>query len=118
MPAPSGCSLRRKSPPTWLLAEQLANDMSQAAPYTITFTPAARRRLSNLPLTAATALYEHLTGPVAGNPRQIGQAVRRALRGGPVQPPGRLPRPVYRRPPARVVTALAVAHRRDAYRPQ
>lgn len=85
--------------------------MTQAAPYTITFTPAARRRLSNLPLTAATALYEHLTGPVAGNPRQIGQAVRRALRGGPVQPPGRLPRPVYRRPPARVVTALAVAHR-------
>lgn len=49
--------------------------MTQAAPYTITFTPAARRRLSNLPLTAATALYEHLTGPVAGNPRQIGQAV-------------------------------------------
>ena len=28
MPAPSGCSLRRKSPPTWLLAEQLANDTS------------------------------------------------------------------------------------------
>ena len=72
MPAPSGCSLRRKSPPTWLPSSW---PMTQAAPYTITFTPAARRRLSNLPLTAATALYEHLTGPVAGNPRQIGQAV-------------------------------------------
>jgi mRNA interferase RelE/StbE len=44
--------------------------MTSAGPYAITFTPAARRRLSNLPLPAATALYEHLTGPVAGNPRR------------------------------------------------
>jgi AcrR family transcriptional regulator/mRNA-degrading endonuclease RelE of RelBE toxin-antitoxin system len=44
-----------------------------AGPYAIIFTPAARRRLSNLPLSAATALYEHLTGPVAGNPRRLGK---------------------------------------------
>ncbi len=42
--------------------------MSRGPPYSIDFTPAARRRLDKLPLPAATALYEHLTGPVAGNP--------------------------------------------------
>jgi mRNA interferase RelE/StbE len=47
--------------------------MTGAAPYAITFTPAARRRLGNLPLSAATALHEHLTGPVAGNPRRLGK---------------------------------------------
>jgi len=35
--------------------------MSGPTPYTIAFTPAARRRLDKLPLAAATALYEHLT---------------------------------------------------------
>lgn len=92
--------------------------MIQAGPYTITFSPAARRRLSNLPLTAATALYEHLTGPVAANPRRLGkpldapfEAVLSSRRGD------------YRAlytvdDQARVVTVLAVAHRRDAYRPQ
>jgi hypothetical protein len=47
--------------------------MSQAPPYTITFTPAARRRLGKLPLSAASALYEHLIGPVAGNPHRLGK---------------------------------------------
>src|SRR5215469_6143305 len=47
--------------------------MSEPGPYTITFTPAARRRLGNLPLSAATALYEHLTGPVAQNPHRLGK---------------------------------------------
>lgn len=37
--------------------------MSEPEPYTVTFTPAARRRLGKLPLPAATALYEHLVGP-------------------------------------------------------
>jgi hypothetical protein len=39
--------------------------MSEPEPYTVTFTRAARRRLGKLPLSAATALYEHLVGPVA-----------------------------------------------------
>ena len=34
--------------------------MSEPEPYTVTFTPAARRRLGKLPLSAAIALYEHL----------------------------------------------------------
>ena len=36
--------------------------MSGPTPYSVAFTPAARRRLDKLPLAAATALYEHLTG--------------------------------------------------------
>ena len=92
--------------------------MTQAAPYTITFTPAARRRLSNLPLTAATALYEHLTGPVAGNPLRLGKPLD-----APFQDVLSSRRGDYRAlytvdHQARVVTVLAVAHRRDAYRPQ
>ena len=47
--------------------------MTTADPYTVTFTPAARRRLSRLPLPAATALHEHLTGPVASNPHRLGK---------------------------------------------
>jgi mRNA interferase RelE/StbE len=43
------------------------------APYVVVFTPAARRGLDKLPLPAAMALYEHLTGPVAGNPYRLGK---------------------------------------------
>lgn len=43
------------------------------APYTVEFTPAARRRLAKLPLAAAAALYEHIVGPVAGNPHRLGK---------------------------------------------
>ena len=42
--------------------------MTQPPSYTITFTPAARRRLDKLPLPVAYALFEHLTGPVADDP--------------------------------------------------
>jgi mRNA interferase RelE/StbE len=45
--------------------------MSEPGRYTVTFTPAARRRLGKLPLSAAAALYEHLTGPVAANPHRL-----------------------------------------------
>jgi mRNA interferase RelE/StbE len=48
--------------------------MTEALPYTVAFTPAARRRLDKLPLPAASALYEHLTGPVASNPYRPEQA--------------------------------------------
>jgi hypothetical protein len=47
--------------------------MSEPELYTVTFTPAARRRLGKLPMSAATALYEHLTGPVAANPHRLGK---------------------------------------------
>src|SRR5262244_2080243 len=47
--------------------------MSEPARYTVTLTPAARRWLGTLPLSAATALDEHLTGPVAANPHRLGK---------------------------------------------
>jgi len=47
--------------------------MSEPSPYAIDFAPAARRGLARLPLSAATALHEHLTGPVAGNPHRLGK---------------------------------------------
>lgn len=91
--------------------------MSAEAPYDITFTPAARRRLDRLSLAAATALYEHLTGPVARNPFRLGK---------PLDPPFEkvwtTRRGEYRalyiiNQREHVLTVLAVAHRRDAYRP-
>ena len=42
--------------------------MSRAPPFSVVFTPAARRRPDKLPLAAAAALFEHLAGPVAENP--------------------------------------------------
>ncbi|HEY4462798.1 MAG TPA: type II toxin-antitoxin system RelE/ParE family toxin [Streptosporangiaceae bacterium] len=92
--------------------------MSQTAPYALAFTPAARRGLDKLPLPAAAALYEHLTGPVAENPHRLGKPldapfddVRSARRGDY--------RALYTVDEGRhVVTVLAVAHRRDAYRPR
>lgn len=92
--------------------------MTQAQPYTITFTPGARRCLDKLALSAASALYEHLTGPVADNPYRLSKPldapfdeVRTTRRGD------------YRAlyvidDRSRTVTVLAVAHRRDAYRPR
>jgi mRNA interferase RelE/StbE len=47
--------------------------MSDPEPYEVAFSPAARRGLAKLPLAAATALFEHLTGPVAGNPFRLGK---------------------------------------------
>ena len=47
--------------------------MSEPPPYAIDLAPAARRGLARLPLSAATAPHEHLTGPVAGNPHRLGK---------------------------------------------
>ena len=41
--------------------------------YEVVFTPAARRGMNRLPLSAATAMFEHLTGPVAENPQRLGK---------------------------------------------
>jgi mRNA interferase RelE/StbE len=92
--------------------------VSEPERYTVTFTAAARRQLGRLPLSAATALYEHLTGPVAANPHRLGkpldapfEEVLSTRRGGY--------RALYTFDDrARIVTVLAVAHRRDAYRPR
>jgi mRNA interferase RelE/StbE len=92
--------------------------VSEAELYTVTFTPAARRRLGKLPLSAATALYEHLAGPVAANPHRLGKPLN-----VPFEDVLSTRRGDYRAlctvdDPTRVVTVLAVAHRRDAYRPR
>jgi mRNA-degrading endonuclease RelE of RelBE toxin-antitoxin system len=71
-----------------------------------------------LPLPAATALDEQLTGPAAANPHRPGKPsdapcedVLSTRRGGY--------RALYTAGDrARVVTVLAVAHRRDAGRPR
>lgn len=92
--------------------------MSGATPYIIKFTPAARRRLDRLPLAAATALYEHLTGPVSENPHRLGKALD-----APFEAVWTTVRGEYRAlyvidDRESTVTVLAVAHRRDAYRPR
>jgi mRNA interferase RelE/StbE len=75
-------------------------------------------RLGMLPLSAATALYGHLTGPVAENPYRLGKALDM-----PFEEVLSTRRGDYRAlytvgDRTRVVTVLAVAHRRDAYRPR
>jgi mRNA interferase RelE/StbE len=90
--------------------------MSRAVPYAVVFTPSARRRLSKLPLPAAAALYEHLTGPVAENPYRLGKPLD-----APFDEVQSARRGEYRAlytvdDRKRIVTVLAVAHRRDAYR--
>jgi mRNA-degrading endonuclease RelE of RelBE toxin-antitoxin system/antitoxin (DNA-binding transcriptional repressor) of toxin-antitoxin stability system len=89
-------------------AEQIAADL------------AARRPSSagKLPLPAAIALYEHLTGPVAREPYRLGKPLD-----APFDEVRSARRREYRALYAvddrqRVVTVLAVAHRRDAYRPR
>lgn len=91
--------------------------MSESAPYSVDFTPAARRRLAKLPLPVVAALHEHLTGPVAENPYRLGKPLE-----APFEDVWTTRRGEYRALYAiddrtHVVTVLAVAHRRDAYRP-
>jgi len=74
--------------------------------------------LDKLPLAAATALYEHLTGSVARNPHRLGKQLD-----APFDEVLSVRRGDYRalymvNDGLRVVTVLAVAHRRDAYRPR
>jgi hypothetical protein len=60
-----------------------------------------------LPLSAATTLYEHLTGPVAANPHRLGKpldepfeevlSARRGCGYGPGMPARKLPTPLHPR---------------------
>jgi mRNA interferase RelE/StbE len=64
------------------------------------------------------ALYEHLTGPVAGNPHRLGKPLD-----APFDELRSTRRGDYRAlyivdGDQRIVTVVAVAHRRDAYRPR
>jgi mRNA interferase RelE/StbE len=92
--------------------------MSAPDQYEVTFSPAARRGFAKLPLAAAAALFEHLTGPVAGNPFRLGKPLDE-----PFDDVWSTRRGEYRAlytidKHDRTVTVVAVAHRRDAYRPR
>lgn len=88
-----------------------------ATGYTITLTRAARRGLNKVPLAAATALYEHLTGPVATNPHRLGKRLDAPYDGVWTTRRGEY-RALYTiNDHDKTVTVLAVDHRRDAYRP-
>ena len=91
--------------------------MSRADGYTVVFTAAARRGMNRLPASAAGALFEHLTGPVAENPYRLGKQLD-----APMEELRSTRRGEYRAlytvdDEERIVAVVAVAHRRDAYRP-
>ncbi|MFD0199765.1 MULTISPECIES: type II toxin-antitoxin system RelE family toxin [Saccharothrix] len=90
--------------------------MTATAPYHVTFTPAARRRMDKLPLTAAVALFEHLTGPVAENPHRLGKPLETPYDGVWSTRRGEYRALYVTDDGNRTITVLAVAHRRDAYR--
>jgi mRNA interferase RelE/StbE len=90
--------------------------VTERDPYEIVFTSAARRRMNRLSLSAATAMFEHLTGPVADNPQRLGKQLD-----SPLDDLWSTRRGEYRAIYAiddeqHVVSIVAVAHRKDAYR--
>jgi mRNA interferase RelE/StbE len=92
--------------------------VSEGRHYAIFVTSAARRHLNQFALPVAIAVYEHLTGPVAENPHRLGKPLDR-----PFDDVWTTRRGEYRvlytiDDEERVVTVLAVAYRRDAYRPR
>jgi mRNA interferase RelE/StbE len=73
--------------------------------------------MNRLPLSAATAMFEHLTGPVAENPQRLGKQQLDA----PLDNLWSTRRGKYRAIYAvdndrHRISVVAVAHRRDAYR--
>lgn len=78
--------------------------------------PAVRRALQQLPEPVAAAVIEFLAGPLAQNPRRVGEPLTGELRGLFSARRGEY-RVVYAiDEAARTVTVLRVSHRRAAYR--
>ena len=69
-------------------------------------------------MAAATALYEHLTGPVAKNPYRLGKPLDPPFEGVWTTVRGEYRALYVIDDQESTVTVLAVAHRRDAYRPR
>ena len=66
----------------------------------------------------ATAIYEHLAGPVVASPHRLGKELDSPLDGVWTTRRGEY-RALYTIDDHdRVVTVLTIAHRRDAYRPR
>lgn len=83
------------------------------APLPIAWTPTAKRALTRLPEKVAAAAVKFIYGPVAGNPRRAGKALRRELEGLYSARRGDF-RIIYRI--SDVVTIVAIDHRADIYR--
>lgn len=89
--------------------------MARPELYRIRFSARARRDIDTLPLAAATAMYELLTGPAAENPLRLGgplrgrwEGYRSARRGGY--------RAIYRvDDDARAVFVVHIGARADVY---
>jgi mRNA interferase RelE/StbE len=89
--------------------------MTRPARFAVAFAPPARRRMDKLPLEAATALYEHLVGPVAENPRRLGKPLEVPYDGVWTTRRGDYRALYVIDEAANTITVVAVAHRRDAY---
>lgn len=90
--------------------------MIKPARYAVAFAPPARRRMDKLPLDAAVALFEHLTGPVADHPRRLGKPLEVPYDGVWTTRRGDYRALYVIDDSANTITVIAVAHRRDAYR--
>ncbi|MEV6242842.1 type II toxin-antitoxin system RelE/ParE family toxin [Lentzea sp. NPDC051838] len=86
--------------------------------YTVAFSRAARRRLAKLPESAVAALIEHLMGPVASNPHQLGKLLEKPLNGVWSTRRGEYRALYIINDTEHLVTVIAVDHRRDVYRPR
>ncbi|WP_404429748.1 type II toxin-antitoxin system RelE/ParE family toxin [Microbacterium lacus] len=85
--------------------------------YAVVFTRSARRALEvDLPEKVAAAAFEFIVGPLAENPRRVGQPLREPL--APLYSARRGEyRVIYRIVDERVVIeVVSIVHRRDAYR--
>jgi mRNA interferase RelE/StbE len=82
--------------------------------YQVVFTPAARRAMDSLPMPAAVAALELITGDLPEHPHRVGKALQGALEGRHSGHRGDY-RILYRMGEG-VVTVLDVKHRRDVYR--
>lgn len=83
------------------------------APLPIAWTPTAERALTRLPEKIAAAAVVFVYGPVAENPRRVGQALRRELEGLHSARRGDL-RIIYRISDG--VPIMAIDHRADTCR--
>jgi len=85
--------------------------------YEVVFTRSARRALEvTLPESIAAAVFEFIVGPLAGNPRRLGNPLREPL--APLYSARRGEyRVIYRIEDLRlVIEIVTIEHRRDAYR--
>lgn len=87
------------------------------SPYEVVFTRSARRALENtLPEAVAAAAFEFIVGPLAENPKRVGQPLREPL--APLYSARRGDyRVIYRIEDDRlIIEIITIEHRRDVYR--